>query len=251
MNQGFCRRLAGGALSVLCLLLLSMTLPLAANEAPIERMIAVDNDAWSSDLIVSDAIGETRIEFSDYPVGPRPGAILPHNGAAIVPRFGDYGAPGPVRIVRLSILTGAAACHTQATYRDAAGDFNTVTIPSLGASLPIDENAYLKFRRIESTEDRSTWFALLTSAPALVTFYIYDGEDQRAGAETLELDVGFTFYELSTSIAIGRVELKCGGPFGGGCEAPVDAVAFVGYRSGGGPRVEMPTLEPTLDEVSQ
>jgi hypothetical protein len=248
--RGFVREPAGKAVAVLCLLILSMiVLPLAADEAPaITRMIAVDNDAWQSDLIASEAIGETHIEFADYPIGPRPGVLMPDGGSAVYKSFGTYSGPGPVRVVRLATKAGAAKLHTQATFRDAAGDFNTVTIPALGVQLQPDKpNELLEFQRVENTDERSTWFALLTTAPALVSFYVYDGDNQQVGSESILVDPGYRFYELATPISIGRVELKCGvhGSSFGGCEAPVDAVAFVGYRSGGGPRVEMPSLEVT------
>jgi hypothetical protein len=234
-------------IALLCLFLFVACSATAAEPLHVARLLAIDNDGWQSDLVASEAVGETKVELADYTFGPRPGLFLADNGAGIYPDFAAWLNGGPVRIARVEIMSGAAALHTQATYRDQAGDFNTVTIPALGSPLPFDDkDAYLAFSRIESSAERSTWLALLSDEPGLVTLSVYDGENATAGTEVVSLERGFTFYELRTSVEIGRLELKCGASFGCGgcgCEAPVDAVAFVGYRSGGGPRVEMPTLE--------
>jgi hypothetical protein len=232
-------------------LFVCMAVPATAAEAPATaRLLAVDNESWQSDLLASNAAADTTFRFPSYLFGDSP-IDLPEHGATIVRGFG-LGDPSAdaVRIIPVEITAGALELQTQATYFDTNGAFNTVTIPALGEQLPAGSGAaaYLEFDRIESTGERATWFALLSDTPAFVSLYVYDGQGKQVEVEEVYLADRFTFYEMTTSIDVGRVFLKRGSRVGcGGCEsqgAPIDAVAFVGYRHGGGPRVEMPTLGP-------
>jgi hypothetical protein len=251
MNRGFGRSFLGRVLlAVLCSFFLFASAAIAAERKV--RILTIDSATWSSDLVASEPQPDTRIETTNCVLGPVPAIAPPPDGASIVRDIGTlqcFRDEAPAHIAELTIRSGDATIFTQATYRDAAGDFNTVTIPEITTTLPASPtSSTLRFERIESTTDRSTFIAFFAQSAQYVSISVYDGNGNELAIEEGLIQRGFTWYELDTSVEIGSVEVRRGTISIGcpGCQdgGALDAIAFVGYRSGGSPRVEMPEERP-------
>jgi hypothetical protein len=208
-------------------------------------LLSINTASWSSDLMISDAHPDTLIDINDT-IGGLPAIALGDGGATIVR---DYGAmsTAPIAARKVRIQNGSATLATQATFRDPAGYPNTVTIPELENPLPTraaNANAFLRFSRMESTATRSTYFALFSQTPQFIDVVARE----RGGAQTAQqygiyLARGMTWLELPLDLDFGTVDIRRSRHFTcPGCDGEILAIAFVGYRSGGGARVEKPVL---------
>lgn len=240
MKRGFGRGLSGRALlAVLCL---SFLLSVESRGAETLRMVSVTNDRWRSDLVIVAQARDTAVTVSDLLIAPRKFANIgdcervDNFRAWYVQKYDD------VAILPVTTERGYARMWTEAIYRDAFGNFNTVTIPPLRPAMKPGERHTID--AIASDTKRSTFIALFTDGAGFtqVRLRILDGRGEEVGIETVEVS-GFTFYEIRTRVGIGRLELTNTPPQVGcvGCrQANVYAVAFIGRREGGSPRTELP-----------
>jgi hypothetical protein len=214
------------------------------------KLVIVDNADWQSDGSISGATEGTTVRKTNCKVGGSGDTIaLAADGSALLENIGasQCDISAPAGLTELTI-TGSATLRTEATYRDAAGNFNTVDIPAFSPDLAASGKTALAFSRIENAGSRSSYFALFTDSPTWATVTIYDAANKRLATEP-HLVARFGFYPIAQSVTIGRAEVTQGlTNFGcDGCQggAPVYGVAFVGRAAGGSPRVEIPTQRQT------
>jgi hypothetical protein len=232
----------GTAFAALCLFLFSF----AALGQDTARVVHIDNEAWTSNVVIV-ATSDLAMRTSDCTSFGAYTLKLPYRGSELLDHFSDRLCSGRIGVAELPILSGSARVWTEATYRDALGNFNVVEIPSLPQALRPGEGRY-EFAGIENGVDgKSTFFALFTKpgTATRVTLTVRDNENANPKTEMVDVD-GFAFYELRTALRIGNVTMT-NTPIVIGCHgcnlsAPVWAVAFVGQRAGGSPRAELPAL---------
>jgi hypothetical protein len=123
------------------------------------------------------------------------------------------------------------------------------TLPdSLRRSDPPRLTARYVFEGVENASSlgKSTFVALIPDGEGMtqveLTVSSY-GKGSRAATETLTID-GFTFYELKTPVEFGQLVVKHLAPSDDdGPEPRLFAVALIGDREAGSPRVEIPRME--------
>ncbi|HWW60406.1 MAG TPA: hypothetical protein VN181_03470 [Thermoanaerobaculia bacterium] len=239
----------GTALAMLCLAFGAIAAN--AEEIPV-NVVAIENENWRSNLAIVAANDAVSMRVSDCGQFSQYTVNLPAGGSHLSEDFTRSLCSGTkLGIVSLRVLSGHPSVWTEASFRDARGVRNAVDIPALGEPLPastLSGSYQYVFRRIENEPPlgKSTWFAFFTSGGsnhALVTIDVYDGRGVHVATESIAVD-GFSFYELATSIKIGRVEVRQNaGSTGPITPTRLFAICFVNYREGGGPRVELPDLE--------
>jgi hypothetical protein len=254
MKRGF----IGAGKSILLLVAFCHAVPAVAEDATrYASMLVVDNEAWRTDLAIAAGDGEATLRVSDcVGLGALTTVRLPVAGGKLVPRITDYQCSDTrIGVVKLPIVSGTPRLWTEATYRDAIGNRNVVMIPQLPAALPPSRStidpafsftAEYVFDGIENNSilGKSTFLALTPDGDdrtvVEVTVYAYSDPTKPLATDTFPID-GFTFYELPTPIDFGRIVIK-NVTLGAENRTPpgLFAAAFVGYRAGGSPRVELP-----------
>jgi hypothetical protein len=250
MKRGFSRSL-GTALATLCFLFFGSCPQSAfADEAPkTARLVYVDNGSWKSDAIASNASAGATLRITNCKGIGFPGDTLTFdaNGQAAVRNFTKLQCNTASLFGTVDLpYTGSIELGTEATYRDANGNFDFVYIPALtdAQTLPAGSKDRLTVHRIMSAADRSTFLAIVGSS--WLTLKFYDGANPFIVGFTDAIKVdGSRWYDVATSLPIGRVEITRG-VTGFGFPASddgtdVNVVGFVGKREGGSPRVELPT----------
>jgi hypothetical protein len=248
MKRGFLRR-AGTAVAALCLLLVVATAEAA--DAKTARLLYVSNESWSADAIASNASAGATLRTTDCNGIGFPGDTITFEagGEAVVSNFAKLqcNAKSLFGIVELP-YSGSIELATEATYRDAKGNFNFVYIPALtdAQKLPAASHARLTLSRVSSKAgERSTYLAIVGSSWLTINLYLGSNPFLVVGTEVVYA-TGATWYEIKTELPIGRAEITrgvAGVGFPGADEGgDVYVVGFVGKREGGSPRVELPTL---------
>jgi hypothetical protein len=242
--------------AAVALLALLLVVPAVADETPrIANVLIVDNESWRTDLAVVAPDGEATVRISDcIGFGGAYTVPLARGGGHLVPSVSHYQCSRTkLGVVKLRILEGEPRLWTQSYYRDAQGNQNVVMLPTLPDPLPRSyENdaegftAEYLFEGIENASifGRSTFVALIpdgdgaTQVELTVSSYTHP---TNTTTETVTID-DFTFYELKTPVEFGRLTLKhLAPPDSASSAAPgLFAVALVGNREAGSPRVEVP-----------
>jgi hypothetical protein len=248
-------------------LMMFLVLPVVGDEpSRVANVLIVDNDAWRTDLAIVAPQGDATVRMSDCNgFGGAYTIELTGGGGLFVPNVSQYQCSRTkLGVVKLPILKGEPRLWSQAHYRDANGNTNVVMLPTLPESLPASYadgaqtfDAEYVFEGIEnsSTFGRSTFIALVpdgggkTTVELTATSYSDPDSVRRravrsststAVTETVEVE-GFTFYELKTPVEFGRLIVRHIAPANASASAPrIFAVAFIGDRNGGSPRVEVP-----------
>ena len=251
MKRGFLRH-TGRAVATLCFFVFAVN-AIAADPEPM-RLVHSDSDTWQSRGAIFATSADTVVRTSDCTSFSAFTRNLPYGGSALIDSIAgnlcSHDNPG---VAILPVKQGSVRAWSELTYRDALGNFNTVEIPSLprslgqSASLPgggFSSQAY-EFAGIENGYDgKSTFFALFTEGgpSARVAIEFRDEMNRPLGTEQIDVD-RFLFYEAGTRVRIGNAVMT-NRPlqFGPSTPANVYAVAFVGRREGGSPRVEVPAL---------
>lgn len=261
MKRGF----TNVAKALLLMVVLCGTVPaVAENTMRYANMLVVDNESWRTDLAVIAGDGEATLRVSDcIGLGALTTVRLPFASGRLVPHITDYQCSDTkIGVVKLPIVSGTPRLWTEAIYRDAIGNRNVVMIPELPAALPPSRSttdpastftAEYVFEGVEndSTLGKSTFLALTPEGnrrtEIQVSVYGYGTDPKLIAVEILPVD-GFTFYELPTPIEFGRVVIKNITPPGNDnhLDPGLFAVAFVGYREGGSPRVELPRTRVSI-----
>jgi hypothetical protein len=260
MKRGFSRSICT-AFAALCVLLISTAAFAAETEPATARLLYLSTGSWSADAIASNASPGATLRKSNCIGGLADAKTISFSadGAAILKDFAKLqcgSGADPLGIVDLQ-YSGSIELATEATYRDAAGNFNFVSIPPLTAEqlLPADDkNARLVLRRVSSIKgERSTFLAIVGRAWLTITFYSGDNPFLIVGTEVVNTTAGFEgctakecapWHEVTTQLAFGRAEIKRGtigfGIPGADGGTDIYVVGFVGKREGGSPRVELP-----------
>ena len=253
----------GTVLATLCLLSFTMSAGIASADPVTVRVVGLSGNGWSSRALVTSESADTEvIASSNCKIGPLPTFELGYKAEVAIDNILAWqcGVTGSTALGTFTVTRGAATVVTEATYRDSHGNINTVSIPALTTALPpvqsnppVIRGALLNFDRIEKHDARSTFFAFFNdeifSVPVNLT--VYEGDGMLRAVEGLSLPPGFTFYELGTPVKIGRVVVRegyAGGVGYGGCEqrGTIYALALVGDRNNGSPRVELPQLSLSI-----
>lgn len=232
------------------------------------KMLAINNENWHSRFVATNSSPDVVTVYKPgcHGLGTSSDTInLLVGGSRAVDSFGDCAGAPAVQLLEVSYV-GAVDLWTEAEFRDGAGSVTFVTIPPLVSIAPgVDD--YFDFKGIERVLDakspvsprpigRDTFFLLFgDGAPLAANLKLFDGENKSldkplgnlTGVDVDLTGVGYAWYEITPLVDVGRAEVRVRSTFGcGGCPTgKLYAVAFVGYRSSGGPRVEMPTLRHT------
>src|SRR5687768_580443 len=129
MKRGFGRGLLGRSAAVLCLsLFLVMTLSAETRRA---ALVQVSNEAWSTRFIASDASAQSTVRETGCL------ALTGLVGEGISTYIPDAARCAPAGIASIATfeVIGDARLTTDAIYRDAHGNFNTVEIEELEPAL--------------------------------------------------------------------------------------------------------------------
>ena len=251
MKRGFLRH-TGRAVATLCFFVFAAN-AIAADLEPM-RLVHIDNEAWQSRGVIFATSADTVVRTSDCTSFSIFTRNLPYAGSALIDSVaGNLCSNDNPGVAILPVKQGSVRAWSELTYRDALGNFNAVEIPSLPQSL--GQSAFLPgggfnsqsyhFAGIENGYDgKSTFFAILTEGGKLARVAIEFRDEMNRPLSTEQIDVdGFLFYEVETRIRIGNAVMT-NQPlqFGPSMPANVYAVAFVGRREGGSPRVEVPAL---------
>ncbi len=231
-----------------------------ATEEPtrLANLLVVENESWRSDVAVVTGESEATVRLTDCNgVASFMTMHLPQSGGALVPNITDWLCSGTkIGVVKLPVYSGAPRIWTQATYRDALGNQNVVMIPELPEALPRSFSNASPFSSFAAeyvlegiengTAGKSTFVALIPDGPGKreveLAVYSYLDSTTPAATETVSVE-GFTFYELTTPIEFGRLTVRHVAPAGDeATNAGLFAVALVGYREAGSPRVELPRV---------
>jgi hypothetical protein len=243
MKRGFGAGLLRTALLALCVSLFTFS----AIAGSVAHVVVIKNATWSTRAIYTAGPDGAEVALSNCfypPLTLSPGqSVLIEDSASVLCSLGSDAS-----LIDLPVTRGTAEVMTELTYRDPLGNLNTLSIPSLTTFLPATSpaNTTLRFQRIENGSDgRSTFFAIFSRGFTYLQLTTFDGAGKVIGTETVAMTSGFRFYELQNQVSIGAVEIKEGiGCFTCDVRADLYAVAFVGQRAGGSPRVELPTLNP-------
>lgn len=221
--------------------------PVLSAETSAANMLIVSNSRWTSSLAIVAPDGDVSMRTSDCQGYASLTAHVPQGGGALYDDIALRQCSGTtLGVVQLAILAGAPNVWTEAEFREPSGLRSFVRIPPLPAPLarsyssPISGSVseYL-FEGVRNTASGlSTYIAVIPDRPGRsdvqLTITAYDGSTAEA-VEVFAVD-GFTFYELKTPVLFGRVVLRHMNTSG----IRLFAVAFIGDRSGGSPRVEIP-----------
>jgi hypothetical protein len=222
------------------------------------NLLIAESATWTTDLAIVADHDEAMLRLSDcVGFGALTTVRLPLGGGKLVPKIARYQCSNTTTgVIKLPIVSGTPRLWTQATYRDPFGNQNVVMIPELPQPLPASYatkdpdssvTAEYVFDGIENAPafGKSTFLALAPDAggKTTVTIDVYEYADtsRRIATETVEVDA-FTFYELTSVVEFGRI-IVTHAPSSDDTEdkrPALFAVAFVGYRAGGSPRVALP-----------
>jgi len=232
--------------TALCLSLLLFTNASAA--ATVARVVHVDNADWSTSVgVLATSPDGASIRTSDCNYGGVYTLTVPFHGTELIEHFADsLCSRESIGIATLPVLSGSATYWTEALYRDSHGNFNAVEIPELTAApLAPSTSSRYEFYGIENgVNGKSTFIALFAGGGSTrVSIQTFDRQNKPKGDPETVLVDGFVFYELKTTVAIGGITIaNIGVGVGPFTSASIDAVAFVGLREGGSPRVVLPSI---------
>lgn len=234
------------------LLAVLFVIPAVAEEAPrVANVLIVENEWWQTDLAVVAPEEDATMRISDCnSFGGAYTVPLKRGEGLLLPRISDYQCSRTrLGVVKLRVLSGEPRVWSQASFRDTIGNRNVVMLPTLPNALPASHaelTAEYVFDGIENASalGRSTFVALIpdeitrTEVELSVSSY---RDDAPPVTETVTID-GFTVYELKTPVEFGRLTIKhIAPPDGPGADdGGLFAVALVGDREAGSPRVEIP-----------
>lgn len=253
-------------MALLCLLTFAGTARGAEAPAATTKLLVINDTQWSSTAIAINTSAEApaTIAFPACNSVGIPDVVIKPGGSARLENFGDCPGRAAARIVDVT-TTGSVTLWIDAVFRDTSGYLNFVSIPpvtvwaSSDTSTAIDTLLVTAAERTleKPTKEKptpaiavSTFLALFAEGGdlnATVTIFDQDG-NALPGPRSVSVS-GFRWYELEELLPIGRVEIHPSQTIGcAGCTVPrLYAVAFCGYRAGGGPRVITPTLRHTAN----
>jgi hypothetical protein len=198
-------------------------------------LVQVSNEAWSTKFIASDATIDSTVRGAGCIALT---GVVRAGVSAFVPDAALCAPAGPASITTINV-TGDIRLTTDAVYRDARGNFNTVEIEELSPALT-QESTQARLSRIENGAGKHTDLAFFASEPTQLTVRVFDSEGQQVGVEEI-LATAFTFVPLATRVEIGHLEITAGLPLlPQAPRSPVFALAFVARDEGGSPRVVYP-----------
>jgi hypothetical protein len=244
MKRGF----AGGqttrallTVAVLCSFLFGSVAQAADCPARKVRILSISNENWRSNLIVDSSSGG-KLPIGECVMSLARASVIA-GGTIYVPDFDRLRCGEPLtavaHVAELQLEDGVCAFYTtEATYRDAIGNVNIVTIPELGE--PLQPQHSIRFGKAIISEERSTFIAFLprTAGSTQIRVSVIDSSTGHPIADELLTVNGFTFYEMTTPVRIGSIEVaNRGSQVGPETGADVDVLAFTAHRAGGGPRL--------------
>lgn len=204
------------------------------------RVVSIKNENWQSQLLATSHSADASVRLTNCMVGyPGDTATLSYNGSTLATTFdSNLCLDGGIGVVGLE-TTGDVELKTLARFSDSYGNKNVVVIPELKNGLGPDADTalyrqWLDFPGILNDNGYITSVAIFTDKLASVTITVYDGLNEIAGTETLNVAPPYTFYRLGTKVPIGRITINRTFLVCSFCSQPVElrAVVFVGGEVG-------------------
>jgi hypothetical protein len=209
------------------------------------NVVYVTADGWSTSLLATSENPATVPISDSCPIAP---ASVHPRGGVFIPNWPDYlcNKQASIGVTRLVITEGSCvSLSTEAVFRDGAA---VVEIPELPDALPAKGEGVLRFRKVRSGGDVSTFIALISAeggeTRAVLTYYGADGSE--LGSSFVSVSTPFAWVEVPVEMSIGSIEVaNIGAGVGVGApDAGLYAIAFTGKRDGGSPRVITPSVVP-------